>query len=703
MTTRPAETSSLEEYTPVARTPRWWEPLLEEHLHASRVQMAQGFRPYGMTLLADLVQYALLEPADDLPAPFTQEPHLYGFSLGSLRVLSEELGRSYDALSRYLSLMQMAGLVLLVRKQRCLYVLVPTGPTQVPATLLTDLEGYMRTHSGTKAQHLAQQVYIHLLALGADMSKSLTPLPGQRRPEHRWETSTEALLARGIGQAIASLSGKADIPAALTHLVPLHTRLLSEAIPSQEETVPPSAEDETAPASPEGEAGAARNHTHPPERGEPDAPPVQESPRSGDTSERHTSTSPDPGARSAFAVGRSPRTGARRKGVNAHTKRQAQDATQASPNLVPSLRSPRSGDERTICLLPVPGGTVTKGQEQERAGASSTLGDGKPPIWSLSPQVGDGNMGCARPLSEETTVMKRQEGEGDDESPEVGGASFAHVNVRNVINKYILKNVTNVHKREGDDPSPEVGDNPQNVRSVSFHHFFRNEASVHAVAQGLCTLFGEPGSKQGIYLKLLREGEYPPETLRAALLYALVHVQDGTIRNPAAFFIARLKTFHATGIPSEAAELVQGYGELSYEQLLACLRPCAASRNQTLGARAVTRSGSLPPRLRSQPALAVQIPLEAGGGMTREAAWQLCTRIRPQIGIYQAHPVALADQTYALLLDGSVKTARATKVRQKALYSAQQWQQEREHLLTHFFAAPLPCTPERSLHPCPPH
>ena len=87
-----------------------------------------------------------------------------------------------------------------------------------------------------------------------------------------------------------------------------------------------------------------------------------------------------------------------------------------------------------------------------------------------------------------------------------------------------------------------------------------------------CRALKEPSSKQGIYRKLFHEVACDVHAITAALIYTLVHREDGTMHKPPAIFYQRCKEYHRNGIPEEAALLVQQYGSLTYKQLMDSLR-----------------------------------------------------------------------------------------------------------------------------------
>jgi hypothetical protein len=228
-----------------------------------------------------------------------------------------------------------------------------------------------------------------------------------------------------------------------------------------------------------------------------------------------------------------------------------------------------------------------------------------------------------------------------------------------------------------------------NVTILSFLEKNTN-VNVHLVADFLCQLFGESASKQGIYAKLIRQGCDQPEAICAAALYALVHFhRDGTIDNPAAFFIARCKCFHQAGIPPEAAEVLAQYGHLTTQQFQEALRqPVPPSARRQSGLERITPLTAPHPVHKEVacpfPILKAQIPLASEAGMSQQEAAHLCWEVNQEFGIRECRCglLALPDQTYAVLIDAGKHEGAP---RQVALYSRAQWQQEREDISVRLF------------------
>lgn len=200
--------------------------------------------------------------------------------------------------------------------------------------------------------------------------------------------------------------------------------------------------------------------------------------------------------------------------------------------------------------------------------------------------------------------------------------------------------------------------------------------NVKLVATFCCQALEEPSSKRGIYLKLFRECERDAQAIAAALLFVLAHRGDGTMRNPASVFVARCRVYHAQGIPEEAATLVKQYGSLSYRELLAALskppfhlaHPSVSSPGRPTPAVAKGLLAPLPSMAKIKPLIA----LRPGGGMNRQDAGRLHHQIAhdQRLGLCRTSFAALADGTYAVLLDNTV----SHKVRQVAFYSIGEWQ-----------------------------
>jgi len=214
--------------------------------------------------------------------------------------------------------------------------------------------------------------------------------------------------------------------------------------------------------------------------------------------------------------------------------------------------------------------------------------------------------------------------------------------------------------------------------NVNVITFIRNiTLNVDLVALLCCKALGEePSKKRGVYLHLFREVDYDAQAITAALIYVLVHQQDGTMQRPPAVFNRRCKDYHQQGVPAEVAHLVERYGALPYSKLIATLQrpkpPLTLFTPPTQKAVTVHQTPASLPPIPTYCRLTVRIPLQSGGGMAPEDARRLLRSISDdlRIRLYAKGLAALTDGTYAVLVDNTV----STKVRQVAFYSSQQWQ-----------------------------
>ena len=242
-------------------------------------------------------------------------------------------------------------------------------------------------------------------------------------------------------------------------------------------------------------------------------------------------------------------------------------------------------------------------------------------------------------------------------------------------------------------PTQAMQVDSQDIANVNVGNIIKSNINVNVevVADWLCRLFNEPTSKQGIYSRLFRDGCNQAEVIHAAAIFALVHFhRDKTITNPAAVFIARCKAYHAQGVPEEAARLLAEYGDLTYQQLLDKAQWHASHATQSSApARAAPSGWSTPPTLPPIPRptdLAPRIPLKSSGGMTRESALRLRAQIAHdrRVGMCRTGIAPLQDRTYAVLLDNTVS---ATRVRQAAVYTANEWQERHQEVCATLFAS----------------
>ncbi len=227
---------------------------------------------------------------------------------------------------------------------------------------------------------------------------------------------------------------------------------------------------------------------------------------------------------------------------------------------------------------------------------------------------------------------------------------------------------------------PPVGNAP-NVNVITIIDSIT--LNVSTVALFCCKALKEAPSKRGIYSKLFREVDSDKQAITAALLYTLVHREDGTIRKPPAVFIQRCKDYHREGVPEEVAALVQRYGQLTYPKLLEALQRPAAPAVQPMShaqreASAHQTPASLQPLSSVKVTPAPRIPLNAGGGMQREDALRLRAQIAgdQRVGLCRVGIVSLADGTYAVLVDNTLTEI----VRQVVFYSIHEWQVRSAHL-----------------------
>ncbi len=220
----------------------------------------------------------------------------------------------------------------------------------------------------------------------------------------------------------------------------------------------------------------------------------------------------------------------------------------------------------------------------------------------------------------------------------------------------------------------DVPDQPSNVNVITVIDMIH--VNVNLVAKFCCRALREPPDKLGVYQKLFRECEQDAKAIAAALIYTLVHRQDGTMRKPPAIFHKLCRKYHTEGIADEAVSLVEHYGSLTYVQLLDVLRgpglgPVAPQRSAQEKSIHYHTLSSLPP-LSSTMNLALLIPLKPGGGMTSADASHLRGVVAHdrRLGLCRTGVTPLADGTYAVLVDNTV----SHKVRQAVFYSKQEWQ-----------------------------
>jgi hypothetical protein len=280
------------------------------------------------------------------------------------------------------------------------------------------------------------------------------------------------------------------------------------------------------------------------------------------------------------------------------------------------------------------------------------------------------------------------------------GDSFLPVSAHQKATLSLSSPIQSRHTAPKDDSVARKGDSEQCSRdilpaNVNVKKILETITTfnVSIAARFCCQLFDEPMTKQGIYAKLFRDIEYDTSAITAALFYTLVHRRDGTIQKPAAVFIQRCKDYHRAGIPDEAAQLVEHYGQLPYAAMVEAMKapitsapglpsvaPGSSAPVQQSGPAYVVPS-SLPPRVaRSVP---IRISLRANGGMTYEQVKRLFAEVTHdrRVALCTPQVVQLADHSYALMLDNTVSQV----VRQTVFYSEREWQ-ERTKEVTDCFA-----------------
>jgi len=280
------------------------------------------------------------------------------------------------------------------------------------------------------------------------------------------------------------------------------------------------------------------------------------------------------------------------------------------------------------------------------------------------------------------------------------GDSFLPVSAHQKATLSLFSPIQSRHTAPKDDSVARKGDSEQCSRDISPANVNVKKIletittfNVSIAARFCCQLFDEPLTKQGIYAKLFRDIEYDTSAITAALFYTLVHRRDGTIQKPAAVFIQRCKDYHRAGIPDEAAQLVEHYGQLPYAAMVEAMKapitsapglpsvaPGSSAPVQQSGPAYVVPS-SLPPRVaRSVP---IRISLRANGGMTYEQVKRLFAEVTHdrRVALCTPQVVQLADHSYALMLDNTVSQV----VRQTVFYSEREWQ-ERTKEVTDCFA-----------------
>lgn len=280
------------------------------------------------------------------------------------------------------------------------------------------------------------------------------------------------------------------------------------------------------------------------------------------------------------------------------------------------------------------------------------------------------------------------------------GDSFLPVSAHQKATLSLSSPIQSRHTAPKDDSVARKGDSEQCSRDISPANVNVKKIlesittfNVSIAARFCCQLFDEPMTKQGIYAKLFRDIEYDTSAITAALFYTLVHRRDGTIQKPAAVFIQRCKDYHRVGIPDEAAQLVEHYGQLPYAAMVEAMKapitsapglpsvaPGSSVPVQQSGPAYVVPS-SLPPRVaRSVP---IRISLRANGGMTYEQVKRLFAEVTHdrRVALCTPQVVQLADHSYALMLDNTVSQV----VRQTVFYSEREWQ-ERTKEVTDCFA-----------------
>jgi hypothetical protein len=229
--------------------------------------------------------------------------------------------------------------------------------------------------------------------------------------------------------------------------------------------------------------------------------------------------------------------------------------------------------------------------------------------------------------------------------------------------------------KTGDSEVEFAGGTAANVNVITITSTITS--NVNLAASFCCKALEEEPAKLPIYQKLFRQVGYDQEAIVAALLYTLVHRRDGTIRNPAAVFTQRCKDYHHSGVPEEAAALVEQYGLLPWVQLLEVLSgPISPKTPASVPATAgrttfVHQTPALLPPLRPGIRIPARITLKKGGGMTGEEAkrlWSLVAHDR-RVALCNKEIIPLSDGTYVLLLDNTVSST----VRQAAFYSEQEW------------------------------
>jgi hypothetical protein len=280
------------------------------------------------------------------------------------------------------------------------------------------------------------------------------------------------------------------------------------------------------------------------------------------------------------------------------------------------------------------------------------------------------------------------------------GDSFLPVSAHQKATLSLSSPIQSRHTAPKDDSVARKGDSEQCSRDISPANVNVKKIlesittfNVSIAARFCCQLFDEPLTKQGIYAKLFRDIGYDTSAITAALFYTLVHRRDGTIQKPAAVFIQRCKDYHRVGIPDEAAQLVEHYGQLPYAAMVEAMKapitsapglpsvaPGSSAPVQQSGPAYVVPS-SLPPRVaRSVP---IRISLRANGGMTYEQVKRLFAEVTHdrRVALCTPQVVQLADHSYALMLDNTVSQV----VRQTVFYSEREWQ-ERTKEVTDCFA-----------------
>jgi hypothetical protein len=655
--------------------------LLEEHLDPSRLDALHRFfaAPYqrGLDLFADLWHAALLQPSPE-SEPLSPREAGPCLMVQSLPVLARQLGWSYDALSQYLTLFSLLGLIKKrsMSQRQGLCLLLPAGPYQLPPTWLSDLDALLaRPARRPKLKRLARQIHERALSAGAiQASPRAEPLP-PLLPDGASQKDTTVIitLASHLTQLTAEVTA---LQVRLKQTEQLVRDLLAshhmQALPRQDTPAsicPGEGSEllslcqadmaETRPVI--GGADAADRTNRP-------------VPIAADLISCHAlhraDVADESRSTSASKVDRADMSGF----ISAAERADVADV------ITPTSAPERGSGEK--CIEPL---AIRTDVADGNTHPSAERADSNEPIAAGSADQADGNRRVSARRAEMADAHPLASALSADVKESLSATSASRADTEGLPSAERADAITLI--------SAQVADTAESAHvNVTILSFLEKNTNVHVqqVADFLCQLFGEPASKQGIYAKLIRQGCNQPETIAAAALYALLHFhRDGTIENPAAFFIARCKSFHQTGIPQEAALVLTQYGHLTVQQFLEALR-------QDVGP-ALRRQGGLErivplctPRPVPKevdcpfPILKAQIPLASGAGMSKQEAERLCWQVNRELTVRECRCglLALPDQTYAVLIDAGMHQGIK---RQVVLYSRAQWQQEREDVHRHIF------------------